>query len=109
MEEKDLSPENQDLTELDFEQLRKAFKNAAELAGKSFKETGNGFKNANGNGIYIARRWESYQICECSLPEFHNYIVAHPGSVLQTGSPDKETMMQALRKMIEELGNRIIE
>ncbi len=60
----ELPPENQyknkrekiDLEKLNFEELKKVSQKAAELARKSFKETGNGFQNVNGNGISIMEK-----------------------------------------------------
>ena len=110
----ELIPENQNenseeinLEKLNFEELQQAM----ELAKRSFKETENGFQNVNGNIISIKEMGDGFKIYDLSdsLTDFHRYILHESNGKLEKSFNDKEELIQEIRKMIEETGNRIIE
>lgn len=107
------SPEGREavtLTDLNFNELRAAY----ELAHMSFKETADGFESIDGdkivvrevNGVYKvsgfpdAARRQSFQ---------REALLGSHSSLIYNGTNNKEELMAALRAMIEETGNRIIE
>ncbi|MFA6296818.1 MAG: hypothetical protein WC663_05665 [Patescibacteria group bacterium] len=102
--------ENLDLQELNFEQFERAFQEIQELASKTFHQNENGFRNVKGEGIYIEKVGNIFKLSEVtpSLKEVHTFLATNANSVLTKGSSDKEEMIQAMKKMIEGLGNRII-
>lgn len=64
----------------------------------------------NENGITIGEEKGKYKIFGLSdnLKDFHFYVLVK-SKKLQEGFDNKEELMQEIRKMIEETGNRIIE
>ncbi len=95
-----------------FDELQEAHREVTELAKKTFKQTENGFKNIEGDGIYVRETAKGCKLSEISheLKKVHEFIVVEASnSVLAQGAPDKATMMQAIKKMLVELGNRVIE
>ncbi len=114
----ELSPENQhenpekmDFNKLNFNELEELSKEVTELAKSSFKQIENGYKNINGDAVTIQETKGVYEISSISskLSDFHGYVLDSNNEILYGGNIDKEEMMKALKKMIEEFGNRIIE
>lgn len=103
--------EKMDPKNLSFEELEKLSKEVTELAKSSFKETENGFININGDGLIVIETSGIFKIGSVSsgLADFHRYILHGPNKILEKGCDSKEEIMLAIKKMIEELGNRIIE
>lgn len=94
-----------------FTELQEAHQELTELAKKTFQQTENGFRNVEGDGIYVQETAKGCKLSEISreLKRVHEFIVTHADSVLAQGAQDKATMMQAIKKMLVELGNRVIE
>ncbi len=103
--------EGVDLENLSFEELKEVFEKSTKLAEKSFKEIGNGFQNINGEGIAIREKGDKYEIAwiSDSLKDFHFYVLTKREEKLEKDFNNKEELMQKIRKMIKETGNRIIE
>lgn len=110
MLEESKNPENLELQGLSFAELERAFRETQRLAATSFGQTENGFRNAQGEGIYIREAKGIFKLSEISpsLRDIHTFLATHPNSVLTNGSANKEEMMSAIKNMLEELGNRII-
>ncbi|MFA6305413.1 MAG: hypothetical protein WC651_01625 [Candidatus Gracilibacteria bacterium] len=99
---------------LTFMQLMSIRYCANQIAETSFRECPDGFENAKWEKLRIEEGEEGtdgvYRLhvkVQRSIP-FDRFITNHPG-ILQTGSTDKEEMMKAVREMILQLGNRILE
>ena len=106
--------ENQEkinLEKLNFEELQQLSKEVTELAKTTFTETEDGFQNVNGKKILIKEIYDKYTIAgiDSRLADFHRYILHESDGKLEKGFDDKEELIQEIRKMIEETGNRIVE
>lgn len=102
-----------DFQKMKFEHLEQALKEVRELAATSFKQSGDEFYNAEGHGMSVSERNGVWRIAGInrSLRRVHEYVGGgHRGNpILTQGSSNKEEVIQAVREMLEELGNRIIE
>ncbi len=100
-----------DLENLSFEELQEVAKKTAELARRSFRETGNRFQNINGDKIMIGEENGKYKVFGISdnLKDFHYYILLTANIKMQEGFNSKEELMQKIREIIKETENRIIE
>lgn len=99
-----------ELVELSFAQLQEHYQEVASLASTSFQETGNGFKNIEGNGISIGLRGNIYKITGMSdefNKKYARFIIGNP--TLTSGSTDPAEMLDEIRSILLEQGNRIIE
>jgi len=99
---------------LSFSELQETLREVNEVARNSFIETERGFQNAQGDGITVfhsKERGARLGGISRSLPDyFHKYMFnLSVNSPLKKGSKDKEEVMEAVRKMIKELGGRVIE
>lgn len=110
--EENKNPEKKDPKDMNFEELKSFSKEISDLAKTSFKETENGFVNADNEYVSIIKEGgqDVYKITGISdsLPKFHFYVLHGSNKNLEKGYIDKEEMMQAIREMIEKTGNRII-
>ena len=101
--------EDINLEELNFEQLKKVFEEASELAKKTFTQEENGFRNVNGEGVTIGERKGVYKVIEHSIPKFSYFVEISKDPIIHKGSPDKEVMMKALEEILKKSGFKIIE
>ena len=103
------SPEKINLEKLNFKELQQLSGEVVKLAETTFEETENRFKNVNGKEILIKKMYDKYVIAgiDNRLTDFHGYLDYN--NALREGFTNKEELMQKVRKMIEETGNRIVE
>ena len=102
-------PESPELdpSTLSFRQLEQAYG----LARTTFTETDNGFKSVNGDVIAITEINGVFKIQ--SFPgqdrqELHRAILDNLNAMLRSGSRNREEMMNGIRALLEQTGNRII-
>ncbi|MCK5475260.1 MAG: hypothetical protein KAI71_01585 [Candidatus Pacebacteria bacterium] len=98
--------------ELDFESLKDFAEEIKKLAETSFKETDDSFENINGYGIFVKKENGKWRIASISdvLKDFQKSLLLFNDYKYLIGKFDtKEELMGEIRKMIEDLGNRIIE
>ncbi|MFA6393396.1 MAG: hypothetical protein WCW25_00775 [Patescibacteria group bacterium] len=102
---------NAELLELSFVDLEIAYKEIQRLAEVSFGRAENGFRNVQGNGVFMREAEGKFRLSQISplLKEIHNYIATNPDSVLVKGSAKKEEMLSAIIDMLEKLDYRVIE
>jgi len=90
---------------LSFRQLEQAYA----LARTTFTELDNGFRSVNGDVITIAERQGVFKIVQfpgSDRQELHGGVMGN--QMLQSGSRNKEEMMNGIRALLEQTGNRII-
>ncbi len=99
------------LTGFGFDQLERTAQEVQRLAVTSFKQTENGFRNVRGDVINIQGAEGIFRLSEISpsLREFHTFLATHSDSVLIRGSANKQEMILAIKEILEELQNRIID
>jgi len=91
---------------LRFRQLEQAYA----LARTTFTQLDNGFKSVNGDVITIAEKQGVFKIVQFpggDRQELHRGVLDN--QMLQSGSRNKEEMMNGIRTLLEQTGNRIIE
>jgi len=94
---------------LNFKELQQLSEEVSELAKTTFEETENGFRDANGETISIKKIYDKDVIAgiDDRLTDFHRYLDCN--NTLRKGFINKEKLMQEVRKMIEETGNKTVE
>lgn len=106
-------PETVGFDKLSFAELSQTLHEVQELAAKTFTQTENGFRNTNGDGIAIGNDNGIFKVVSFSpaLKDFNSWAArtSSEESIVKKGSPDREAMMTALRQLLLELGNRVIE
>lgn len=91
---------------LSFRQLEQAYA----LARTTFTQLPYGFKSVNGDVIAIEERQGVFRIVQFpgrDRQELHRGVLDN--RMLQIGSHDKEEMINGIRALLEQTGNRIIE
>lgn len=102
------------LEKLEFAELKRTYEKARKLAEITFHETEEGFFNALGDGISIREGRSGYNITSVSrtLEDVHRLLALRSKEQelhYPTSAKDKETLIAAIKKMLEDLGKRIIE
>lgn len=103
-------PENRELdpNTLSFRQLEQAYA----LAQTSFAQTDNGFRSVNGDTITIGERNGIFIIVEFpnhKRQDLHFAVESGAYQMLKRGSSSREEIMNGVRTLLEQTGNRIIE
>lgn len=103
-ESREIDPKN-----LSFKELQEAYK----LAHTTFTEVDDGFVSVDGSKISLRQVGEKFKINgfpdSRNNQELHRLILSEHYNILRNGSPDKEVMINTIRKLLEEAGKRIIE
>ncbi len=103
------------LERLAFAELQKIYKEARRLAEITFRESEDGFFNALGQGIIgIRESGNGYAVSGVStdLNDVHRLLALRTKEEERrypTSAEDRETLVAAIRTMLEDLGKRVIE
>lgn len=101
---KEIDPNN-----FSFRQLKEAY----ELAPTTFTQIEDGFISASGDEIIIGKPGNNFKLKRfpgTNRQDLHREILSEShDSILRTGSPNKEEMINAIKNLLEKTGNRIIE
>ncbi|KKU80422.1 MAG: hypothetical protein UY05_C0008G0002 [Candidatus Peregrinibacteria bacterium GW2011_GWA2_47_7] len=107
-------PTQEELEGLAFTDLQATLVKVRALAATSFRQVDNEFRNVLGEGIIIgepASAGHKYRVTSLDpdLKKIHEFAINHRDSTVVEGAETEEELMQAIRAMLIELGNRIIE
>jgi len=92
---------------LSFRQLEQAYA----LAQTTFTQIDDGFRSVNGDIIAIEERdgvFKMVKFPDSSRQELHRAMMSDSHKMLKSGSRNKEEMMNGIRALLEQTGNRII-